>query len=46
LSDSQSLLTMRSNARNHADTNFSLSGQARSFLRLYEQVLADHRLHV
>lgn len=46
LSDSQSLLTMRSNARNHADTNFSLSGQARSFLRLYEQVLADHRQYV
>jgi glycosyltransferase involved in cell wall biosynthesis len=44
LSDSQSLLTMRSNARNHAEENFSLSGQARSYLRLYGNILADHYL--
>lgn len=45
LSDSQSLMLMRSHARNHAGANFSLSGQASGFLRLYEQVLADHRQH-
>jgi glycosyltransferase involved in cell wall biosynthesis len=39
----QSLLAMRFNARSHAEENFSLSGQARSYLRLYEQVLLGHR---
>jgi glycosyltransferase involved in cell wall biosynthesis len=39
----QSLLAMRFNARSHAEENFSLSEQARSYLRLYEQVLAGHR---
>lgn len=45
LSDSHSLLTMRFNARNHAEENFSLSGQARSYLCLYGQILADHYQH-
>ncbi len=46
LSDGQLLSAMRSNARNHSEKNFSLSGQARSYLRLYDQVLREHRQHV
>lgn len=45
LQASDSLMTMRSNARNHAEEKFSLSRQARSYLRLYESILAGRRDH-
>lgn len=37
-----SFLTIRSNARNYAEENFSLTKQANSYLRLYEEVLSGH----
>ena len=37
-----SFLAMRSNARSHAEENFSLSRQAHSYLSLYESLLAGH----
>jgi glycosyltransferase involved in cell wall biosynthesis len=40
LSDSAGLAVMRANARQHAVGRYSLRGQAQSYLRLYEQLLA------
>jgi len=40
LSDSEGLAMMRSNARQHILSRYSLIGQAQSYLRLYEQLVA------
>lgn len=40
LSDSESLLTMRLNARQRAQRSFSLKDQAKAYLALYEQTVA------
>jgi glycosyltransferase involved in cell wall biosynthesis len=40
LSDSERLLTMRLNARQHAQRSFSLKDQAKAYLALYEQTVA------
>lgn len=45
LSDSSGLKAMRSCARAHAEANFSLSGQAQSYMRVYEDVVTNHRQH-
>ena len=40
LSDTEGLAVMRANARGHAIDRYSLRGQAQSYLRLYEQLVA------
>jgi glycosyltransferase involved in cell wall biosynthesis len=44
LSDGQNLMSLRSNARQIAEQRFSLEGQARAYLELYEQVVAKHAI--